>query len=183
MTIHHGRVVAVHLSDSHGLGKEVAPSVHLEAGRGVTGDIHAGADVKHLSRTGTDDVLPNLRQVLLLASEELAGYRELGFDATPGSLGENITTEGIALHKLTVGTAINLGSDAVVCLTGVRNPCHQIEKKFPGLLKKMAFKNARDEVEVRGGVMAVVIRSGEVREGDPVVATESGGPRHKLERV
>lgn len=183
MSAHHGQVLAVHKSDKHGLGKNAATSVQLEAGRGVVGDIHAGADVQHLSRTDTATIVPNLRQVLLLASEELAGYRALGFDATEGTLGENITTEGIALHKLTVGTTINLGAEAVVCLTGVRNPCHQIETKFPGLLKKMAFKNADDEVEVRGGVMAVVIRSGDVRPGDAVVATESAGVRHKLERV
>jgi MOSC domain-containing protein YiiM len=155
------RVVGVHRSTAHTFSKASEPSVVLLAGLGVEGDAHAGTTVQHRSRDG---VSPNLRQVHLMADELLD---EL--DVPPGALGENVTTHGLDLISLPVGTRLRLGPDAVVELTGLRNPCRQIDAYRPGLLKQVVGHDETGALVRRAGVMSVVVTGGTVRAGDAIV--------------
>jgi len=157
-------VVGVHRSAGHTFSKQTQPSVMLVAGLGVEGDAHAGPTVKHRSRVARDPSTPNLRQVHLMAAELLA---EL--DVVPGALGENVTTTGLDLIGLSVGTRLRLGPEAVVELTGLRNPCTQIDAYRPGLLKQVVGRDASGAVVRRAGVMSVVVTGGTVSTGDPIV--------------
>lgn len=159
------KVKALHLSPSHNFSKSSVKSARLIQGVGVEGDAHAGETVKHRSRVAQDPTQPNLRQVHLLESERLD---EL--DVPPGDLGENVTTVNVDLHALSTGTRLTMG-DAEIELTGLRNPCSQIESYREGLLGKVAWKDEAGNVIRRGGVMAIVLRSGEVREGDVIKVT------------
>jgi MOSC domain-containing protein YiiM len=155
------RVVAVHLSDRHAFSKQAQEAITLVEGYGVEGDAHAGATVKHRSRVRREPHKPNLRQVHLIPQELLD---EL--DVAPGALGENITTEGIDLIALSAGTRLRLGADAVVEVTGLRNPCVQIERFRTGLLARVIGHDADGSVVRRTGVMSVVVSGGVVRPGD-----------------
>ena len=154
-------VVAVHRSAGHEFSKQPAPCVELLAGLGVEGDAHCGATVQHRSRVRRDPRQPNLRQVHLLPAELLA---EL--DVDPGALGENVTTRGVELLELSGGTLLHLGPTAVVEVTGLRNPCVQIEAFRPGLLAEVLGRGPGGAVLRRTGVMGVVRRSGPVAAGD-----------------
>lgn len=158
-------VRGVHRSPVHGFSKVSEASVVLLPGLGVEGDAHAGPTVKHRSRVAADPTRPNLRQVHLMAGELL---EELA--VPPGALGENVTTTGLDLVHLPVGTRLRLGPDAVVELTGLRNPCRQIDDYRPGLLKQVVGRDASGTLVRRAGVMSVVLVGGTVRPGDPVVA-------------
>lgn len=157
-------VVGVHRSAVHAFSKDTVESVTLVADFGVEGDAHAGATVKHRSRVRRDAEQPNLRQVHLMHAELLS---ELAVD--PGALGENVTTSGIDLLGLGRGTRLHLGPDAVVEVTGLRNPCKQIEGFRPGLLERVLVRQADGSVVRRAGVMSVVLAGGVVRAGDAVV--------------
>jgi MOSC domain-containing protein YiiM len=161
-------VVAVSASPSHRFSKERRAAVRLLEGLGVEGDSHAGTTVQHLSRVRRDPTQPNLRQVHLLASELLEELTGLGYDVPPGAMGENVTTSGVDLLGLPVGTVLRLGADAEVEITGLRNPCVQIDRFSPGLLAEVVGRDEAGEVVRRAGVMGVVRRSGEVRAGDPL---------------
>ncbi|WP_354678505.1 MOSC domain-containing protein, partial [Cupriavidus plantarum] len=153
------------------------------AGLGVKGDAHAGVTVQHRSRVRVDPTQPNLRQVHLIGAElhrELAGY---GFTVGHGALGENVTTEGVDLHALPTGTRLRLGTDAVVELTGLRNPCSQIENFQPGLLAKVLGRDALGALVRKAGVMAIVLADGVVRAGDPIEVELPLPPYRRLERV
>ncbi len=167
-------VVGVHRSAGHTFSKTTEPSVLLVAGQGIDGDVHAGATVKHRSRDG---VSPNLRQVHLMTAELLA---EL--DVPPGELGENVTTAGVDLLALPRGTRLRLGPEAVVEVTGLRNPCKQIDRYRPGLLKKVLLRDSSGAVVRRAGVMSVVVTGGPVRAGDAIVV-ELPEQREPLEVV
>lgn len=156
-------VVAVSRSAVHGFSKQPAPQVELVAGLGVVGDAHAGATVQHLSRVRRDPTQPNLRQVHLLHAELLD---RLGLQ--PGELGENVTTRGVDLLGLSEGTRLRLGPEAVVQVTGLRNPCVQIERHREGLLAQVLGRDDAGEVVRQAGVMAVVLVGGAVRPGEPV---------------
>ncbi|MCW2601131.1 MAG: hypothetical protein JWM02_2960 [Frankiales bacterium] len=155
-------VVAVSRSAGHTFSKASVSEIRLLTGLGVEGDAHAGATVKHRSRVRRDAAPPNLRQVHLLHAELLD---ELGLD--PGEIGENVTTRGLDLLSLSVGTRLHLGDLAVVELTGLRNPCVQIENHRDGLLAKVVGREESGVVR-RAGVMSVVLRGGSVRPGDVV---------------
>lgn len=156
-------VVAVHRSGGHTFTKTSTPAVTLLEGLGVEGDAHAGATVKHRSRVAADATQANLRQVHLLHAELL---EEL--DVAPGSLGENVTTRGLDLLGLSAGTLLHLGDSAVVEVTGLRNPCHQIDGYRHGLLKRVVGLRDDGSVERRAGVMGVVRAGGVVRPGDEI---------------
>lgn len=156
-------VQAVHRSAVHGFSKATEPFVVLLPGLGVEGDAHAGPTVKHRSRVAVDPNQPNLRQVHLLAAELLD---ELA--VPPGALGENVTTTGLDLIGLPVGTRLRLGPDAVVELTGLRNPCRQIDHYRRGLLKQVVHHDAAGALVRRAGVMSVVLAGGTVRPGDAI---------------
>lgn len=156
-------VVGVHRSSAHAFSKVSEPAIVLVEGHGVDGDVHAGSTVQHRSRIARDPSRPNLRQVHLMPLELL---EELSVE--PGVLGENVTTEGLDLLGMSVGTRLHLGAQAVVELTGLRNPCVQIEAYRPGLLRRVLGRAEDGSVVRRAGVMSVVVTGGTVRRGDPV---------------
>ncbi len=176
-------VVALHRAPEHRFSKDAVDTVELVAGIGVVGDAHAGSTVRHRSRVAVDPTQPNLRQVHLLATESLAAAAAAGFAVAPGALGENVTTAGLELMTLPVGTLLRLGESALVALTGLRNPCAQLNGLQPGL---HAYAAERDDAGrfVRGaGVMAVVVQGGLVRRGDAIAVVLPPPPHRRMERV
>jgi MOSC domain-containing protein YiiM len=176
-------IVALHRSPEHGFSKEAVGALDLIAGVGVTGDAHAGPLVQHRSRVAVDPTRPNLRQVHLIASELFDVLADVGHVVRPGDLGENITTGGLDVHALAVGTVLLLGDDALVAVTGLRNPCAQIERFQPGLLGQVAFRGDDGVLVRRAGIMGVVVRGGAVAVDDPILASAPPGPSRPLERV
>ncbi|MDF0375904.1 MOSC domain-containing protein [Streptomyces sp. KA12] len=158
-------------------------SVTLLTGLGVEGDVHAGVTVKHRSRVAQDPTQPNLRQVHLIHQELFAELRQAGFEVSPGDLGENITTAGIDLLGLPVGTLLHLGDEAVVEVTGLRNPCLQIDTFQAGLLKQVVGRADDGTIVRKAGIMSVVRTGGVVRPGDVIKAVLPVGPHRPLERV
>jgi MOSC domain-containing protein YiiM len=157
-----GRVLAVHRSATHSFSKTSVASIELVAGLGVLGDAHAGATVRHRSRVARDPTAPNLRQIHLIAVETLHELAGTGFDVSPGDLGENITTQGVDLTTLLTGTRLEFDRGCVVEVTGLRNPCHQIETFRTGLLSKVRVELDDGSIERRVGVMGIVIVGGPI---------------------
>jgi len=163
-----GVVTAVSLSGSHTLVKPNQESIRLLTGLGVEGDAHLGKTVKHRSRVARDSSQPNLRQVHLIHAELHDELRAAGFDVSAGQMGENVTTRGIDLLWLPTGTRLSLGDTAVVEVTGLRNPCAQLDRIQPRLMAATLGRDDRGNVVRKAGVMAVVLAGGEVRPGDPI---------------
>ncbi|MBI4932790.1 MAG: MOSC domain-containing protein [Actinobacteria bacterium] len=161
-------VRALHRSSEYTFTKERCESVDLVAGLGVAGDVHSGATVRHRSRVERDPSQPNLRQVHLFDGEVLDQLAGEGFGVTDGALGENITTDGLDVLSLPTGTLLRIGDQALVALTGIRNPCAQIEARFPGLLKRMVHRDDTGELHRLTGAMSVVLQPGTVRVGDAI---------------
>ena len=178
-----GSVVAVHASGLHSFSKFAEPSIHLTAGLGVDGDAHAGLTVKHRSRVARDAFAPNLRQVHLLHAELFEELMEAGFAVWAGDLGENVTTRGIDLLALPTGTRLHLGDAAVVELTGLRNPCSQLDRFQRGLMAATLGRDDRGGLVRKAGVMAIVRESGEIREGDPIRVERPAGAHRPLQPV
>jgi MOSC domain-containing protein YiiM len=149
----------------------------------VEGDAHAGTTVKHRSRVKRDPTAPNLRQVHLLQSELFDTLLAEGHAVFPGDLGENVTTRGIDLLSLPAGTVLELGADARVEITGLRNPCSQIDRFQAGLTAKVLDRDANGALVRKAGVMAVVLRGGVVRAGDAIVVQLPHPPHRLLEPV
>ncbi|MDQ0792312.1 MOSC domain-containing protein YiiM [Streptomyces sp. B1I3] len=158
-------------------------SITLLSGLGVEGDVHAGVTVRHRSRVAQDPTQPNLRQVHLIQHELFSELRDAGFEVAPGDLGENVTTSGIDLLALPAGTLLHLGDDAVVEVTGLRNPCLQIDNFRNGLLKQVVGRSEDGAVVRKAGIMGVVKAGGVVGPGDPVEAELPDRPHRRLERV
>jgi MOSC domain-containing protein YiiM len=176
-------VTAVSSSRGHGLGKDTRKSIRLVAGLGVQDDAHAGTTVQHLSRVRRDPTQPNLRQVHLIQAElhdELAGR---GFAVAPGQMGENVTTRGIDLLSLPTGTRLRLGRSAVVEVTGLRNPCIQLDGLASGLMAAVLDRAEDGSLIRKAGVMSVVVADGEVRPGDPVTVALPDQPHRPLTAV
>ncbi|NAZ75394.1 MOSC domain-containing protein [Kineococcus sp. T13] len=178
-----GRVSAVSRDGAHRFSKDVTDVVTLLAGLGVEGDAHAGSTVQHRSRVAADPTQPNLRQVHLIHGELHEELRRQGFEVGPGQLGENITTEGLDLLGLPRGTRLHLGEHAVLEVTGLRNPCAQINAFQPGLLKALTPRDAEGGVVRKAGVMSIVVRSGPVRAGDRIGVEVPAQPWEALQRV
>ena len=178
-----GRVAAVSRSASHTLVKGTEETIRLLEGLGIDKDAHAGTTVKHRSRVARDPSQPNLRQVHLIHAELHAELRRSGFDVKAGQMGENVTTEGIDLLGLPTGARLRLGSEAVVEITGLRNPCAQLDKIQPGLLKATLDHDAQGNLIRKAGIMGVVIAGGEVRTGDPIEVELPPEPHRPLEPV
>ena len=176
-------VAHLHVSPEHSFSKFSQDRIALIAGYGVEGDAHAGPTVKHRSRVAIDPSTPNLRQVHLIPEETLSDLIDNGFDVKPGDLGENITTSGIDLHDLPVGTLLRIGDEALLALTGLRNPCHQIEDFRSGLLKQCLPKDEQGEVQRRAGVMAIVIVGGTVNTSDTIEVALPPLPHSPLQRI
>ena len=178
-----GVVIAVSLSRGHTFSKENALGVRLIAGIGVEGDAHSGETVKHRSRVAQNPDQPNLRQVHLMHTELFDELKEKGFEVAPGDMGENVTTRGLDLLGLPTGTKLHLGENAVIEVTGLRNPCSQIDNFQPGLLKAVLDKGEGGEVIRKAGIMAVVLAGGEVFPGDPIRVELPPEPHRPLEKV
>jgi MOSC domain-containing protein YiiM len=160
-------VLSVHLSDKHAFSKGPRDSIRLIENWGVEGDSHAGLNDQHLYHIKRFGHIPNLRQVHLIQAETLDDLNRKGFAVSPGDLGENICTREVDLLALPTGTLLSLGPDALIELTGLRNPCVQIENFRSGLLSQLVERRAAGLVR-RCGVMSIVLKGGEVKPGDAV---------------
>ncbi len=173
-------VTAVSLSESHSFSKRNRESIHLLAGLGVEGDAHLGATVKHRSRVARDPSQPNLRQVHLLHAELFEELRAAGFRVRPGEMGENITTRGLDLLGLPTGARLTLGEAAEIELTGLRNPCYQLDDFQKGLMKATLDHDAEGNLVRKAGVMAIVLVGGEVYRGDRIQVVLPSEPHQPL---
>ncbi len=177
------KVVAVSRSATHTMAKANEPSIRLLAGLGVEGDAHCGATVQHRSRVAVDPSQPNLRQVHLVGVELFEELASRGFRLAPGDIGENITTEGLDLLGLPRGTRLRIGAEAVVAVTGLRNPCLQLDRFQAGLMAAVLDRDPAGRVIRKAGIMAVVLATGPVRPGDPIAVDYPPPPHLPLERV
>ena len=173
-------VTAVGRDEAHAFSKPSRASIRLVAGLGVQGDAHAGRTVRHRSRVARDPTAPNLRQVHLIHAELHDELNQLGFDVTPGDMGENITTRGLDLLGLPAGTRLMIGPRAVVSVTGLRNPCLQLDDFRPGLTRAVLDRDAAGGLVRKAGVMAVVLTGGVVSPGDPIACALPPEPRSPL---
>lgn len=170
------RVTAVAARAEHALGKVARDRITLLEGLGVEGDAHLGETVQHRSRVRRDPTLPNLRQVHLIGAELHEELAQRGFAVRPGEMGENVTTRGVDLLGLPGGTLLRLGRDAVVEITGLRNPCVQLEGLAPGLMEAVLDRAGDGSLVRRAGVMGVVVAGGDVAVGDGVDVELPQGP-------
>ena len=177
MTAH---VVSVARGRSHNFSEPTQMWIRLVAGLGVDGDAHQGETVKHRSRVARDPTQPNLRQVHLLHSELLDELRPRGFDIGAGQIGENILTTGLDLLGLPTGALLHLGEAAVVEITGLRNPCVQLDRFRPGLMAATLDRDAAGGLIRKAGVMGVVRVGGDVRPQDPIRVVLPAGPHRPL---
>lgn len=178
-----GTIVSLSLSPVHGFSKETRDRLTLIAGEGVAGDAHCGVKVKHRSRVRQNPDQPNLRQVHLIHAELFAELAGQGFDVSPGDIGENVLTRGIDLLGLPRGARLRLGDAAIVEITGLRNPCSQLDDFRPGLMKALLGRDAEGGLVRKSGVMGIVIAGGEIASGDPIMVELPSGPHEKLDRV
>ena len=176
-------VTSVSRDGEHRFSKVTAESITLLAGLGVEGDAHAGVTVQHRSRVAADPTQPNLRQVHFMHEELFDELADAGFAVRPGQLGENVTTRGIDLLALPRGAVLRLGRDAAVEVTGLRNPCVQIDAFRPGLLKHVVHRDAGGALVRKGGIMGVVLTGGRVAPGDPIRVELPAPPHRPLEKV
>ena len=177
------KVLAVSVSSTHSFSKGTVPEIVLLEGLGVEGDAHCGKTVKHRSRVAKFPDLPNIRQVHLIHSELFDEVAEKGFEVHPGDLGENITTIGIDLLSLPKGTILRIGAEAVLEVTGLRNPCSQIDNFQKGLMKATLEKDASGELIRKTGVMSVVLAGGTVKPDDLIMIQLPPEPHEKLQTV
>jgi MOSC domain len=178
-----GRVAAVSSSATHTLAKPNHAEIRLLEGLGVEGDAHAGTTVKHRSRVLKNPFQPNLRQVHLIHAELHDELRAAGFVVAAGQMGENITTRSIALLDLPTGTRLRLGDEAIIEITGLRNPCSQLESIQRGLMASVLDRDAEGNLIRKAGVMAVVIMGGVVRPDDPITVELPPPPHQPLQPV
>ena len=178
-----GVVTAVSRAADHTFSKINVPHIRLLAGLGVEGDAHLGRTVQHRSRVARDATQPNLRQVHLIHGELLDELRAQGFDVVPGVLGENVTTRGVDLLGLPTGAQLRLGNEAVVEVTGLRNPCVQLDRFQPGLMAAVLDRGEEGNLVRKSGVMAVVRAGGDVRPGDSISVDLPAPPHSPLQPV
>lgn len=178
-----GTVVAVSLSATHTMSKPTVESIRLLEGMGVAGDAHCGKTVRHRSRVARDPTQPDLRQVHLVHAELHDELRDSGFDVAAGQMGENVTTRGIDLLALPAGTRLRLGVDADVEVTGLRNPCYQLNGIQEGLMPATLERDTDGNLLRKAGVMGIVLAGGTVRGGDAVKVAVPAEPHHGLKPV
>jgi MOSC domain-containing protein YiiM len=176
-------VIAVSRSGQHNFSKPNQLSIRLIAGWGVEGDAHSGVTVKHRSRVKRDPTQPNLRQVHLIHVELHDELRAAGFSVSAGEMGENITTRGVDLLALPTGTRLHLGDSAIVEVTGLRNPCIQINEFQDGMMSACLDRDADGNLIRKAGVMSIVIAGGDVRPGDAIRVELPTLPHRTLEPV
>jgi MOSC domain-containing protein YiiM len=176
-------VVAVSYDTAHAMAKPNRSTITLLAGLGVEGDAHLGRSVQHRSRVARNPDQPNLRQVHLIHAELHDELRQAGFDVCSGEMGENVTTRGIDLLALPTGARLRLGSAAVIEVTGLRNPCRQLDGIQHGLMAATLDRDAAGGLVRKAGIMAIVLEGGEVRPGDTIEVELPAPPHRPLEPV
>lgn len=178
-----GIVTSVCKSETHTFSKYPCEKINLLRGIGVEGDAHAGKYVKHRSRVAKDPTQPNLRQVHLIHTELFEELEQKGFKVHAGLIGENITTRGVDLLALPKGAILQIGESAKIEVTGLRNPCKQLDDLQQGLLKAVLDKDESGKLIRKSGIMGVVLEGGEISPGDHVEVFLPAGEHVKLERV
>lgn len=178
-----GRVTAVSRATRHTFSKTNQTSIHLLTGLRVARDAHLGTTVQHRSRVAQDPSQPNVRHVHLIHAELHDELRNAGFTVAAGQMGENITTRGVDLLGLLTGARLHLGATAVVEVTGLRNPCVQLDHVPSGLMTATLGRDAHGDLIRKAGVMSIVLRAGEVRPGDPLRVEAPLAPHRPLDRV
>jgi MOSC domain-containing protein YiiM len=163
-----GRVIAVCQSATHTMSKLKVSKIRLLEALGVEDDAHQGVTVKHRSRVAKDPTQPNLRQVHLIHAELHDELREKGFNIVEGQMGENITTRDLDLLVLPKGTKLHIGKSALLELTGLRNPCYQLDGLQQGLMAAVLDKDLEGNLIRKAGVMTIVLESGDVLTGDTI---------------
>ncbi len=176
-------VAAVSRSATHTMTKPGQLTIQLVEGLGVEGDAHAGVKVKHRSRVAQNPNQPNLRQVHLIHAELHDELRAAGFDVAPGQMGENLTTRGIDLLGLPTGARLHLGAEAVIEITGLRNPCTQLDGIQSGLMQAVLDRDAAGNLVRKAGIMGIVLVGGPVSPGDPIVVELPPEPHQPLKPV
>jgi MOSC domain-containing protein YiiM len=178
-----GTVVAVSVSSSHTMRKENTSAIALLAGLGVADDAHMGATVQHRSRVARDPSQPNLRQVHLIHAELMDELEARGFTVAPGRMGENITTRGVELLALPAGTNLHIGDSAIIEVTGLRNPCTQLDGIQPGLMQAVLGRDADGNLIRKAGIMGIVLQGGEVKPNDSIRIVLPPEPHSPLKPV
>jgi MOSC domain-containing protein YiiM len=178
-----GSVLAVSLSETHKFAKSNQERIRLLTGLGVEGDAHLGKTVKHRSRVAVDPTQPNLRQVHLIHAELHDELRVAGFEVSAGQMGENVTTRGVDLLSLPTGTRLYLGESAVVELTGLRNPCAQLDRFQLGLMAAVLGRDEHGNLIRKSGVMGIVVAGGDIYPGDAIRIELPPAPHQPLDRV
>lgn len=178
-----GLVTAVSRSATYSLSRSNADCIQLLVGLGVEGDVHSGNTVKHRSRLARFADSPNLRQVHLIHAELHDELEKKGFLVSAGQMGENITTRGIGLLELPTGARLHLGPAAVVEVTGLRNPCAQLDRIQPGLMKATLERDEDGNLIRKAGIMGVVIAGGAIRPRDAIRVELPAEPHQPLAPV
>ena len=177
------KVISLSKDQEHRFSKQICGSLDFIEGLGIDGDAHWGATVKHRSRVKIDPLQPNLRQVHLVQAELLSELRAKGFIVEAGTIGENILTKGVDLLSLPKNTHIELGDEVVLRITGLRNPCAQLDAYQEGLTQAVLARDADGNLLLKAGVMAVVVKGGTAHVNDPIRIRLPREPYEKLERV
>ena len=167
------RILGLARDDLHRVAKQPCERIRLVAGLGVEGDAHAGLTMQHRSRWVKQRTVPNLRQLHLIHAELFDELAAKGFAIAPAQMGENVTTAGIDLLALSAGTRLRLGNEALIEITGLRNPCFKLDGIAPGLMQAVLEKGPGKTLNRKAGVMAVVVASGVVRVGDAIVVVHA----------
>tara|TARA_Y100000588_G_scaffold386178_1_gene481175 strand:- start:281 stop:826 length:546 start_codon:yes stop_codon:yes gene_type:complete len=178
-----GIVIGVFRKEDYSFSKDAQEELTLVKGKGVVGDAHFGKLVKHRSRVARNPNQPNLRQVHLLPVELLEELERKGYRVNPGELGENITTKGIDLIELPLGTLLEIGEDVSLGVTGLRDPCYQIDNFQKGLLSEVVFSDNEGNLILKAGIMTVVLKGGQIKPNDKIVIKLPPKPFKKLEIV
>lgn len=176
-------VIAVASDSGHNFSKPTQPVITLVAGMGVKGDAHAGETVQHLSDKKKNPDAPNLRQVHFMHEELFGELADQDITVLPGQMGENIVTRGIDVLNLPQGAEFHFPSGAVVEITGLRSPCKKLNTIHPDLLKAVVEKRADGSVNKKTGVMSIVLKGGDIHEGDAIKIILPEGPHTPLECV
>ena len=178
-----GTVIGVFRKEDYSFSKDAQEELTLVKGKGVEGDAHFGELVKHRSRVGRNPDQPNLRQVHLLPIELFEELEKTGYSVNPGELGENITTRGIDLIELTLRTLLKIGEDVSLEVTGLRDPCYQIDNFQKGLLSKVVYSDDEGNLILKAGIMTIVLEGGQIKPKDKIVIKLPPKPFEKLEIV
>lgn len=176
-------VLAVARDAGHNFSKPVCDSINVVTGLGVEGDAHYGKLIQHLYRIKKDPNDPNLRQIHLIHRELHEELRAKGFDIAPGDMGENVTTQGIDLLGLPRGTVLKFGEEAAVEITGLRNPCYQLNDFREGLMKACLDKAEDGSVIFKSGIMGIILKDGTIKPGDQIRVELPDGPHTPLDLV